>query len=402
MAAPTLRDYVESNYTDSGTSETSGAALDWSAAGDLVVALGMTEDNTRTLSTPAATGLTFAAMSGSPTNTSSSCKGYAWSATAAGSGSQTVTAATDGGAAKRGISVWAWGGSDGLGTPVVNVGTGKTVSVTVVGPDSTVVMILGDWDATSDVTFTTVPAGGTVREAVSNAGTATFIVIEWTNQAAGTRSYGVDTDWTGTGTITKLAVEVKGTGTSGATINAGVIAAVAALPTATKSTGSTVSPSAIAATTALPTATKQTGSTVSPGAVAAVATLPAAATGAGSTVTPAVVAATASLPSVEVQTGSTVSPAAVAALAALPAPSVQVGGSATVNASPISAVAALPAASARTGSTVSPSAIAAVAAVPDAVVQTGSGRVNARIGGVLVPTALHGAVRLDGVSNVFG
>lgn len=212
MAAPTLRDYVESVWSDqvSAGTEASTAALDWTTSGDLILVLGATENNDQTLATPTATGLTFSAMSGTPTNTSNSCKAYAWSATASGSGSSTVSSTSGGGTSQRGLSAWAFGDSSGLGTPVVNVGTGRTVSMTVAGPDSTVVMVLADWTATSDVAFTSTPSGATVREAVNGTG-ATFLVLEWTNQAAGTRNYGVNTDWTGTGTISKVAVEVKGT-----------------------------------------------------------------------------------------------------------------------------------------------------------------------------------------------
>jgi hypothetical protein len=216
VAAPTLLDYAESTW--SGTSNTDEVTddLDWSASGDLIIVLGCTEDNARAFNTATATGLTFAAMSGTPTNTGSSCKAYAWTATASGNGNSTVTGPiADGVTAARGISAWAWTGSGGFGTAVVNVGTGATVSVTVEA-DSSVVMVLGDWNATSDVTVTTTPAGGTQREAVATSG-ATFLVIQWDNQTAGTRSYGV-TGWTGTGTISKIAVEVKGIAAAAASL----------------------------------------------------------------------------------------------------------------------------------------------------------------------------------------
>lgn len=211
MAAPTLLDYAESNWTDAASTSEVTDDLDWSGSGDIVVALGATEDNGNTLGTPTATGLTFAAMSGSPTNTGSSCKAYAWSATASSNSNSTVTSTTDGATAGRGIAAWAWSGSAGLGTPVVDVGTGITVNVTV-AQDSAVVMVLADWNATADVTVTTVPAGGTIREANTpgGGGRCTFLVVEWQAQSAGTRAYGVSA-WTGTGTVSKIAVEVQGT-----------------------------------------------------------------------------------------------------------------------------------------------------------------------------------------------
>lgn len=211
MAAPTLLDYAESTYSDTGSSETTDD-LNWNASGDIIVVLGITEDNARTISTPTGTGLTLAALSGLPTNTSNSCKGYGWSATASGDGNTTLTATTSVGFA-CGISAWAFSGSDGLGSPVVGVTASLTVSVAV-AQDSSVVMIFGDWNATSDVTVDTDPAGGTIREATFVSGRASFYVAEWHNQSAGTRNYGL-TNWTGTGTITKVAVEVQGTASAG-------------------------------------------------------------------------------------------------------------------------------------------------------------------------------------------
>lgn len=213
MAAPTLLDYAESDWTDQITAETTDD-LNWNASGDRIVVLGATEDNGVTAATPTGTGITLGAMSGSPTNTGSSCKAYAWSATASADGN-TVLTSTNGGTGARGIAAWAYSGSDGLGTPVINVGTGLTVSVTT-SQDSSVVMVLADWNATTDVTVTAEPAADSIiRQNNVVSGLATFLVIEWANQAAGTRNYGV-TAWTGTGTVSKIAVEVLGTASAAA------------------------------------------------------------------------------------------------------------------------------------------------------------------------------------------
>lgn len=213
MTAPTLLDYAESTWTGVSTGSEVTDDLDWNASGDRVVVLGCTEDNSRLLSTPTATGLTFAALTGLPTNSASSCRAYGWEATAGGNGNSAITAASDGSSAARGISAWAFSGSSGLGTPVVAVSAALTVNVTT-SADSSVVMVLGDWNATTDVAVTTVPTGGTIREATNVSGVATFLVVEWHNQAVGTRAYGVSA-WTGTGTISKAAVEVLGTAGGG-------------------------------------------------------------------------------------------------------------------------------------------------------------------------------------------
>jgi hypothetical protein len=211
MAAPTLLDYAQSNFTDVVATVETTADLDWAASGDRILALGMTEDNGVAMATPTGTGITLAALSGVPTNVGSRCKGYGWSATASGNGN-TVLTSTNGASGARGVASWAFSGSDGFGTPVTDTGAGITVSVTVAQADSTVCMILGDWNATTDVAVTTTPAGGTVRQ-INATAVATFAVVEWTNQAVGTRSYGL-ASWTGTGNVTKVAVEVLGSGAS--------------------------------------------------------------------------------------------------------------------------------------------------------------------------------------------
>lgn len=249
MAAPTLLDYAESVWNDPSATVETTDDLDWAAA-DVIVVLGATEDNGVTMATPTGTGITLSALTGLPTNTASSCKGYGWSGAVTGNGNSVLTS-TNGASGTRGISAWAYSGSAGLGTPVVTIDTALTHNVTVL-QDSSVVMVLGDWNATTDVAVTTVPAGGTIREAVNDPGTATFLVIEWANQAAGTRAYGVSA-WTGTGMITKVTVEVKGT--SSLTVSPSGIASAEAFGAAVVTTGPvSVAPSGIASAEAFGTA----------------------------------------------------------------------------------------------------------------------------------------------------
>lgn len=249
MAAPTLLDYATSDWTDSSTTVETTDDLDWSAAGDVIVVLGATEDNGLAMATPTGTGITLAALSGLPTNSANSTKVYGWSATAAGDGN-TVLTSTNGASGARGIAAWAYTGSTGLGTPVTNVGTGITVSVTV-AQDSSVVMVLADWSASADVTVDTVPAGGTIRQAHQVSGLATFLVVEWSAQAAGTRSYGV-ANWAGTGTVSKAAVEVKGT--AGASPSATEATGTGAAGTGTAALGINASEAAGTADAQAPTA----------------------------------------------------------------------------------------------------------------------------------------------------
>lgn len=212
MAAPTLLDVALSTFSGTGTSDTTDD-LDWSGAGDRIVVLGITEDNGITFTTnpPTISGVTLSALSGLPTATSNSCKGYGWSGTAVGNSNSTVSSNLSGNNS-AGLAAWAFSGSDGIGSPVIGINANLTVSVGV-AQDSSVLLIMGDWNATADVAVTPDPAGGTQRIAQATTG-ATFMVFEWHNQAAGTRPYGVS-GWTGTGTITKVALEVQGTASAG-------------------------------------------------------------------------------------------------------------------------------------------------------------------------------------------
>lgn len=215
MTAPTLLSYVESTWSGTASSETTATAATWNASGDRVIVLGITEDNGETINTPTATGLTFAALSGLPTNSASSCKGYGWSATATGSGSSTITASTSIGIA-AGIAGWAFSGVNAIVVPTPVISAALTVTITV-AQDSSVLLALGDWNATTDVTVDPTPGDGTVREATMVSGRASFYIAEWHNQAAGTRAYGL-TNWTGTGTITKVPVEVQGVASAAASL----------------------------------------------------------------------------------------------------------------------------------------------------------------------------------------
>src|SRR5690242_12218151 len=132
----------------------------------------MTEDQAVTLATPTVTGgtgtgLTFSALVGSPTSTASSCKGYGWRATAAGTGSGTLrTSVVSSDQAGGMIALKAAAGTLGTVSALTTLtNTAKTVSVTRGGPNSVVAFAAGDWSANTDVTVDPSPAGGTQRVA---------------------------------------------------------------------------------------------------------------------------------------------------------------------------------------------------------------------------------------------
>lgn len=228
MAAPTLSAFSNSNFTDTPASgsETTGS-VSWSS-GDIVVVLGVTEDNVATtLGTPTTTGtgLTFAALTGFPTNTASNTKVYGWSATASATSSGTISSTMAGGGATHasGICVWVWSASGGIGNTATAVGDTTdpyTASLTRAGTNSAVCMIAGDWNAISDAANDPSPLTGSTEKIGDNAGFVsgryTGYAAHWADEgASGTTSYGV-TGIAG-GKITVGAVEVKGSAAAGIT-----------------------------------------------------------------------------------------------------------------------------------------------------------------------------------------
>lgn len=220
MAAPTISGYSNSNATDTGATEITGS-VSWNS-GDLVVVLGITEDNARTLATPTSTGsgLTFSALTGFPTNIASSCKLYAWSATAAATSSGTISSAGSGGPANGSvIGAFVLAGHGGLGntakSAAVDTTDPYTVSLTRSGANSVVLMAAGDWNAVSDVTTDPSPLAGSTQRLGDDGGFRSgeynAYLASWADEgAAGTTSYGI-TGVAG-GQFTIAAIEVLGTG----------------------------------------------------------------------------------------------------------------------------------------------------------------------------------------------
>lgn len=219
MAAPTLSDFQTANFTDTATTETT-ASVTWSA-GDVVVVVGVTEDNGVTLAVPAVTGLTFTQVT--VTNTASNCKVYIWSATAAGSGSGAITSTNSSqGGNGRGIAAFVFSGSDGVGASALMAATtttNPTQALTRTQANSAVIVAMGDWAPVNDTTVTTNPStGGTVRVIQFDTGQYAAYVGSWADEGAiGTTSYGIG-DYTATPQWIGAVVEIKGTAGGGPTV----------------------------------------------------------------------------------------------------------------------------------------------------------------------------------------
>jgi hypothetical protein len=230
VAAPTLTSSTSSDYTDNAAVSEVTGTLTWNS-GDRILVVAMTEDQSFTLNTPTATGLTFSAL-GSAVTPSNSCWLHAWEATAAGSGSSAVTATRSGGTgvAMRGIYAFAYGGSTGFArTNKAGVNATETVSVTRTGANSAIVFWSGDWSASGTGGIGWTPAGQTQLIAQTNTG-ATAVVGRWGDQGAtGTTAYGT-TGLAGTA-FTVSAVEVLGSAGASPAAGEAAGAGVAQTPT---------------------------------------------------------------------------------------------------------------------------------------------------------------------------
>lgn len=209
MAAPTLSDYQQSNWTDNSTGSEVTASASWSA-GDWILVAGATEDSAFPLNLPTATGLSFSQIG--TTAGASNTVVFFWAAQAGSGGSGAITATNpDGWAKSRGLSVWVWSACNGFGTPQSIAGTNASViSLTRTQANSCVVTVMADWSQAGDVTVTPSPVGGTQRVAVAVAGKADFFVFDFPDQGAtGTSNYG-HTAGAATVDMNGLAVEVLG------------------------------------------------------------------------------------------------------------------------------------------------------------------------------------------------
>lgn len=211
MPAPVVADFQISPWAGTSTSEVT-PTVTWQA-NDFIVVVGVTEDSGgATLNTPTATGLTFSLILSSLV--ANNCAIYLWSATAAASGAQAITATSDGTSKNRGIAAYVYRGSTGAGNTatISDSSTTNTVISLIRGTaNSAVVVIMGDWSAVNDVAVTANPSsGGTVRGIVNNAGAATFYSASWTDAGVpATTSYGIGS-YTATPTWAGIVVEVKG------------------------------------------------------------------------------------------------------------------------------------------------------------------------------------------------
>lgn len=221
LSTPAKTDFNTTTATKATSIGGTGAgSLSWNA-GDLIVVLGTTTDQTVTLNTPTGPASLdpFQSIAG-PITTTSSCWVRAWATFANASGSGTISATRAGAVDVWGIIAWRIDGTTTDGIGAVNAPAASTSQVAVLpyeASNSAVVEIISDWGAGVGGVGTvpsprnwTPSSGVTEREAVGVSGKYNVYSAEWTNQTGGLPTdYGISVAASGQN-YTRLVVEILG------------------------------------------------------------------------------------------------------------------------------------------------------------------------------------------------
>jgi hypothetical protein len=216
------------DYNNGGQNITrSFPSINW-LTGDLLVIMGTTGLINMSLGTPTVAGLTFTPVSGFPLNATANSPIFAWVATAASAGSGAISITTTSNTTSVfGASLWHW--SSGGPNPPTGLGNIATLQANTVATEvslttsnGSTVCELGSTGQTSTAPGLRTPApstGATERVDISSPGNSPW-VCDWTQQPAGTRTYGIASQG---GTITANqwgAIEVLIPATGPATVEA--------------------------------------------------------------------------------------------------------------------------------------------------------------------------------------
>jgi hypothetical protein len=152
MATPTFVGEYETSWTvtGSGASKTVDVTV---AAGDVLVVLAVAEDSAHTLGTPTGGGLTYTLRQNS--NVANNCNVYAWTASASGGQTFTMSITKGSGTASWGYNVLQWSSNDGVGASSKTNGSGgPSLGLTTTADNSAIAVAVGDWNATDGTTRT--------------------------------------------------------------------------------------------------------------------------------------------------------------------------------------------------------------------------------------------------------
>lgn len=212
MAAPTRVSYTETAaWNTAGTSKAT-VAVTW-LAGDILTVMALAE-NSCTLGTPTATGLTFAKNKNIAN--ASRVAGFVATAVAGANGSQAVTVTNSSGVLHWGFGVWVHRNSAGVGNSAVDDGTGsaKTLSLTPTAADSAIIWGVGDFNADAVQSITPTPTN-TDENSLDTPHYTIYAADIEDQTSAGAVLYGV-TGGASTGPFTIVIQEIKA-GTSAPT-----------------------------------------------------------------------------------------------------------------------------------------------------------------------------------------
>ena len=269
---PTLIGYDEIAYNSSSTPRPAQNGITWQA-NDMIVVIASNEGS-GVLGAPTLSGVTFTALPGQNSGSTTFSMSVAWWARPSSGGSGFVNGSCGGTGIIWGLSVWVWRGSDGIGTSAVSAspGTATTVSLTPTDTHSALMWAATDWQGSAVGATVGTPTPTHTDESALEGGNYSEYVYDLVDLASiAPQSLGVSGN-AGTGPWTVLGVEVLGSYTSsvpqlapiasaGGAVVALVTAAAALAPTATAvsaATGAIAVLPAIVATgraTALATAT---------------------------------------------------------------------------------------------------------------------------------------------------
>lgn len=212
LTAPTLTSVAISTINDTATRE-STSSLTWNN-GDIIYVIGVGENNSATLTTPAGNGLTFSIVISS--QVAGQCSIYCWKATAASARFASII--STGPSSHHGIMAYAFGNCGGNGmTATVNNITTLTISLALRQSNSAVIVGMGDFSGTANESALTItPAGGVTDANTNSSGSYTALSSHWGDRGtAGTASYG----WTGqTGSPIIFGEAIEIFGVAGASI----------------------------------------------------------------------------------------------------------------------------------------------------------------------------------------
>lgn len=155
MAAPTFVNEYETVFNSSTSPKTTGSIT--TQVGDVLVCVGVTEVDNKTLNTPTNTGTGETWTLRQSIVVSNYCAVYAWTAVAATAQTMTVSVTQASGTSQHyGINVLHWRDSDGVGVSAKTNTTGapSLSTGTLTSANSGLVVVNGDWSAADGTTRT--------------------------------------------------------------------------------------------------------------------------------------------------------------------------------------------------------------------------------------------------------